>query len=188
MWMKFSRRWRQHVEGTGDAQEIILCLFLNLEFFTGHEGDLLCANLADHSSWLCGFACVDNCCRILLTFWVQDRGVYSYRIPVASRFWMTRNGCAFEAGEFSQCVHAVLPSLPLRWLRHWKRLWLFPWELWFISSLQLCEPAGGYLEVNVWFKSVSCAGGGCSCYWKASQFWDWSFWVWLWVFLSYWLC
>lgn len=120
--------------------------------------------------------------------WVQDRGVYSYRIPVASRFWMTRNGCAFEAGEFSQCVHGVLPSLPLRWLRHWKRLWLFPWERWFISSLQLCEPAGGYLEVNVWFKSVSCAGGGCSCYWKASQFWDWSFWVWLWVFLSYWLC
>lgn len=66
MWMKFSRRWRQHVEGTGDAQAIILFLFLNLELLTGQEGDLLCANLSDHSSWLCGFACVDNCCRLLI--------------------------------------------------------------------------------------------------------------------------
>lgn len=38
----------------------------NFELLTGHEGDLLCANLPDHSSWLCGFASVGNCCGLLI--------------------------------------------------------------------------------------------------------------------------
>lgn len=59
----------QKVETTWKALEMhkqkLLRLFLNLELLTGHGGDL-CANLVHHSCWLCGFACVDNCYRLLI--------------------------------------------------------------------------------------------------------------------------
>lgn len=52
------------------------------------------------------FCCIEDCCRVLtdmLTLWVKGRQcMYTHYIIPCSRFWLPRNGCAFEAEEFLQ--------------------------------------------------------------------------------------
>lgn len=86
-------------------------------------------------------------------------------MPVSSRFWMTRNGCPFEEGEFSQYVHAVVSvTVPSEMAKAMKQAVTIALRVLVYQVTTGLEPPAGHWEVSVWCKAaMSCAGGGCSC-------------------------
>lgn len=94
------------------------------------------------------------------------QGLYSYSSPVPSRFWMTRNGCAFEAGEFSQgsscstcSVSLIVASEKDKAIKKAVTFALRVLDYQFTTGLW----ASSWIFGSECLVAVSCADGGCSC-------------------------